>query len=86
VLADLLERGTIRLEPGRTKNRDGRLVYLAPDLVARLRAQLERVDALQRQLQRVIVRIFVHPRGYLAGRPIKEFYRAWCPQMLFHAI
>lgn len=87
-----IERGTIRLDPGFTKNGDGRVAYLAPDLIARLGAQLERVDALQKKLERVIPRVFVHPRGRLAGRPIKEFYRAWktackaasVPGMLFH--
>jgi integrase len=87
-----VERGTIRLDPGFTKNGDGRVAYLAPDLVVRLRAQLERIDALQKELERVIPQVFVHPRGRLAGRRIREFYRAWksackaagVPGMLFH--
>jgi integrase len=87
-----LELGTIRLDPGSTKNDDGRVAYLAPELVAGLRAQLERVDLLQRTLQRVIPQVFVHPGGYLAGRPVREFYRAWktacvaagVPGRLFH--
>src|SRR5262249_41107345 len=38
-----LQAGTVRLDPGTTKNRDGRVVYLTPALVASLTAQLERV-------------------------------------------
>jgi integrase len=35
-----LEAGTLRLEPGQTKNDDGRLVYLTPELSGMLRAQI----------------------------------------------
>src|SRR5215470_7464252 len=45
-----LEAGTIRLEPGSTKNDEGRLVYLTPALAAGVTAQLERVRALERKL------------------------------------
>jgi integrase len=37
-----VEAGTLRLDPGSTKNDDGRLVYLAPELAALVTAQLER--------------------------------------------
>jgi integrase len=40
------ETGTIRLDPGTTKNDDGRIVYLTPELKSLLAAQLERVKAL----------------------------------------
>jgi hypothetical protein len=43
-----LAAGTVRLDPGRTKNDDGRLVYLTPGLKAGLEAQLERVGVLGR--------------------------------------
>jgi integrase len=87
-----LVHGTIRLDPGFTKNGDGRVAYLSAELVALLRAQLERVDALQRTLGRVIPTVFCHMRGYLAGRPIQEFSGTWktacrqagVPGMLFH--
>jgi hypothetical protein len=48
-----LEQGTLALDPGMTKNGDGRKVYLTPDLKAALEAQLGRVDALQRKLGRI---------------------------------
>jgi integrase len=41
-----LREGTLRLQPGRTKNRDGRLVYLTPELKVGLAEQLARVQAL----------------------------------------
>ena len=43
-----LEAGTIRLDPGATKNEDGRIVYLTPALAAAFAAQLARVRALER--------------------------------------
>ena len=45
-----LEQGTLTLDPGMTKNDDGRKVYLTPDLTAALGEQVARVDALQRRL------------------------------------
>lgn len=45
-----LEAGTLRLEPGTTKNDEGRVVYLPADLKAAVVSQLNRVDALQRAL------------------------------------
>lgn len=44
-----LEAGTLRLEPGTTKNDDGRVVYLTPELKASIVAQLERVRSLERE-------------------------------------
>jgi integrase len=49
-----LEAGTLRLDPGSTKNDDGRVVYLTPELKALLAGQVARVEALQRQLGRII--------------------------------
>ena len=45
-----LEAGSIRLDPGRTKNTDGRIVYLTPELRAALVSQVERVRTLERRL------------------------------------
>jgi integrase len=72
-----LERGALRLEPGETKNGEGRTAFLPPDLLARLRAHRERVDALQRKLNRVLPDVFVRLTGKLAGRPIGSFRKAW---------
>jgi integrase len=75
-----LEAGTLRLEPGTTKNDDGRVVYLTPELRALLEAQLARVEALQRQLGRIIPFLFPHlvKRGLAQpGDQRRDFRRAW---------
>ena len=53
-----LEAGTLRLDPGMTKNRKGRIVYLTPELKARLSAQVDRVKAMERKLGRIIPWLF----------------------------
>jgi integrase len=78
-----LEQGTLTLDPGMTKNDDGRKVYLTPDLKAALSEQLGRVDALQRCLgqaggvARIIPYLFPHLTGKRAGTPRRAFYKAW---------
>ena len=49
-----LAAGTIRLDPGSTKNDEGRVVYLTPELTEVLAAHVERVVALGRDLARVV--------------------------------
>ena len=83
-----LDAGTLRLDPGMTKNDDGRLVYLTPELKAMLGAQVVRVKALERQLGRVIPFLFPHlnggdprraggPRRTVLGAQRYDFRRAW---------
>jgi integrase len=72
-----LGAGTLRLEPGTTKNDDGRLVYLTPELKAQLAAQLDRVRALERQLGRVIPSLFPHFRGPWTGTRRRDFRKVW---------
>ncbi len=75
-----LEAGTLRLDPGTTKNDDGRVVYLPPELKAQLAAQLERVHALERQTGRIIPYLFPHftnGRRYQRGDRIRDFRKAW---------
>src|SRR2546422_7098664 len=51
-----LDAGTLRLDPGTTKNGDGRVVYLTPELKALLRAQVrseEHTSELQSRLHLV---------------------------------
>lgn len=87
-----LTAGTLRLDPGATKNEEGRLVYLTPELKAQFTAQVERVNALERQSDRIIPFLFPHLSGRYKGRRIKDFTRAWktacrkagCPGMLRH--
>lgn len=87
-----LEAETLRLEPGTTKNDEGRLVYLTPELKALLAAQVERIKTQERRLGRIIPLVFPHLRGRRAGEPRRDFRRAWqtackhagCPGMLRH--
>jgi integrase len=66
------QAGTVRLEPDTTKNREGRVFVMTPELRAVLEAQRTATDALQRELGAVIPWVF-HRRG----RPIRDFRAAW---------
>jgi integrase len=72
-----LEAGTIRLEPGTTKNDDGRIVYVPADLKPSLAAQVERVRTLERQTGRIIPYLFPHLAGQHRGERIKDFVKRW---------
>lgn len=87
-----LEAGTVRLEPGTTKNDEGRVVYLTPELKAMLAARVERVRQLERQTGRILPFVFPHLRGAHRGERRRDFRKAWesaclkagCPGMLRH--
>ena len=64
--------GTLRLEPGTTKNREGRVFIMTPELRATLEAQRVATESLQRQQGRIIPWVF-HRRG----QPIVSLRRAW---------
>jgi integrase len=73
---------TLRLDPGTTKNDDGRLVYLTPELKTLLSAQVERVKALERKLGRIIPYLFPHlPAPHVSSRLVgtqrRDFRKAW---------
>ena len=67
-----LKAGIVRLEPGTTKNGDGRQFAMTPELRATLEAQKATTDALQRKTGRIIPHVF-HRRG----RPIKCIRGSW---------
>jgi integrase len=70
--------GALTLDPGTTKNDEGRTVYLTPELKALLAAQLERVDALQRKLGRIVPHLFPRLNGkQRAGHRRRDFRKAW---------
>jgi len=72
------EAGTLRLEPGITKNDDGRLVHLTREVRALLQGQLERVDALQRKLGRIVPYLFPYLSGKRRARQRRrDFRKAW---------
>jgi hypothetical protein len=64
--------GIVHLEPGTTKNKDGRTFYLIPELRACLEAQRAATEALQRQTGRIIPWVF-----HREGTPMKSFWKAW---------
>ena len=73
-----LDVGTLRLEPGTTKNDEGRLVYLTPELKALLGAQVDRIRAVERKTGRIIPFLFPHLSGPLRlGRRRRDFRKAW---------
>jgi integrase len=67
-----LAAGTVRLEPGTTKNKDGRLVVLPAELHAALRDQRQRTSVLERQDGHIIPWVF-----HRQGKPIRDFRTAW---------
>jgi integrase len=67
-----LRAGWLRLEPGETKNGEGRNFPLVPRLREILEEQIARTDALQRAEGRIIQWLF-----HRSGKPIKGFRRAW---------
>jgi len=72
-----LKAGTLRLEPGTTKNTEGRVVYLTPELTTLLSAQISRVKLLSRQMGRVLPDLFTHLSGCYQGTPRRDFRKAW---------
>jgi integrase len=81
-----LRVGEIRLDPGTTKNREGRVFYLTPELHQLLKEQRASADEIQRQKNMIVQHVFFHrpmtkagALGYLAGQRISGcgFYQAW---------
>jgi integrase len=63
---------TIRLDPGTTKNDEGRLFVMTPELRAVLLEQRAATEALQQATGQIIPLVF-----HRKGRPIKAFRRSW---------
>lgn len=66
------QAGTVRLEPGTTKNDEARVFFLTPELKACLQAQRVATDAAQRETRAVVPWVF-----HRDGRPVKDFRTAW---------
>lgn len=64
--------GWLRLEPGESKNAEGRMFPLTPDLRAALERQRAGTDATQKATGQIVPFVF-----HRSGRPIKSFRRAW---------
>lgn len=73
-----LAAGTLRLDPGTTKNDEGRIVCLTPDLKRALAGQLERVEALQKRLGRIVPYLFPYLTGKKrSGERRRDYRKAW---------
>ncbi len=77
-----LRAKTLRLDPGTTKNGEGRTVSLPDDVALLLAQQLARVDALQKRLGRIVPYLFPYLAtgkriGTRAGSRRSDFRKAW---------
>ena len=72
-----LAAGSVRLDPGSTKNDEGRVVYLPPELITLLTAQVERVKKAEKQLGKIVPFLFPHLEGRLVGTRKVDFRKAW---------
>src|SRR5207247_1679384 len=73
-----LAAGAIRLDPGTTKNDEGRVAYLSAALRAEVAAQIERVRAVERKTGRIIPHLFPYLTGKARlGQRRRDFRKAW---------
>jgi site-specific recombinase XerD len=70
-----LTDGTLRVAT--SKNEEGRLVYLTPELMALIAAQVARVRALERATDAIIPWLFPHLEGRHRGKRIQDFRKRW---------
>jgi integrase len=62
----------LRLEPGTTKNDEGRYIVLTADLLAKLKKLWEETQAVEVKTGRKIPWVF-----HRKGKPVRNFYKAW---------
>ena len=67
-----LEAGWLHLEPGETKNGEGRNFPLTPELCEVLEQQIERTRAVEQATGRIVPWLF-----HREGNPIRDFRGAW---------
>jgi integrase len=73
-----LEAGTLRLDPGTTKNDEGRLVYLTPELARLFVEQTERIRTVERKTGRIIPYLFPYLSGrHRVGTRRRDFRKTW---------
>ena len=70
-----LNAGTLRLDAGTTKNEEGRLVYLTPELNTLVASQLERVGELEKEMETIIPYLSPHLTGRCKGTRIRDFWK-----------
>jgi integrase len=82
-----LTEGTVRLDPGTTKNKEGRLAHLPPEALEALTKWRNDTSTIEREQGVIIPNVFNKD-----GKPIRSFDYAWraacrragVPGMLFH--
>ena len=62
----------LRLDPGESKNSEGRMFPLTPELRTVLSQQLDKTRQLEKATERLIPWVF-----HRNGKPIKDYYGAW---------
>jgi integrase len=67
-----LENGWLRLDPGESKNTEGRMFPLTPELREILSRQMEKTRQLQLATDTLIPWVF-----HRGGKPIKDYYGGW---------
>jgi integrase len=73
-----LDAGTLRLDPGATKNDEGRVVHLTAELKALLAAQVARIRAVEKKTGRIIPFLFPYLSGEKRlGQRRRDFRKAW---------
>lgn len=81
------QAGTVRLDPGTTKNREGRVFPMTVELRELLEAQRDERDRMRREHGKMVAHVF-----HRGGKPIRGLRRAWatacrdagCPGMILH--
>lgn len=82
-----LKAGEVRLDPGTTKNLEGRVFYLTAELKKLLGDQRKLASRVQRQKDMIVQRVFFHHGTTKAGEAVdlaghgisgSGFYHAWC--------
>ena len=82
-----LKLGEVRLDPGTTKNLEGRVFYVTSELKDLLKMQRKAADRIQRRKGMIVQHVFFHDVptkagdvGFWSGHAIAPsgFYHAWC--------
>ena len=82
-----LEAGEVRLDPGTTKNREGRVFYLTGELKELIAKQRKEANRIQRVRGTTVQHVFFHAERTLAGHygiwagnriATNGLYHAWC--------
>lgn len=72
-----LDAGCLRLEPGETKNNEGRNFPLIPQFREVLEEQRRRKLEVEKRTGRIINALFFYYTGPKVGRSVKAFRRSW---------